>query len=198
MIVDAGLGARPFVIGHSFGGLATTKFAFEHGDELGGTVIVDAPIRSPEEEAAKPLGRPQWGNAPIYETFDKALAHFHLMPPQSCANGFIVEFIARHSLQPIEGGWTWKFDRAAFGEHPLEEPFRQYLRMASCRKALIYGQKSALVSRETASYMSLLMGPQAPVVEIPGAQHHVVLDQPLAFVAALRTVLEGWTRAEPG
>ncbi len=198
VIADASLGASPVVIGHSFGGLVTTRFAFEHGDELGGTVIVDAPIRSPEEEAAKPLAQPRWGDAPIYETFNKALAHFHLMPPQTCANGFIVEFIARHSLKPIAGGWTWKFDRAAFGEHPLEEPFRQYLRLASCRKALIYGQKSALVSHEAASYMSMLMGPRAPVLEVPGAQHHVMLDQPLAFVAALRTVLEAWTRAEPG
>ncbi len=31
--------------------------------------------------------------------------------------------------------------------------------------------------------------------EIPEAQHHVMLDQPLAFVAALRTLLDGWSRS---
>lgn len=196
VIADAGLGARPFVIGHSFGGLVTTKYAFEHGDQLGGAVLVDSPIRSPEEELAHPLTPPQSSNTRIYDTFEKALAHFHLAPPQSCANEYIVEFIARHSLRPVNGGWMWKFDGTAFGDHPLDEPFRDYLRAAPCRLGLIYGQRSALVSRETASYMSTLMGVGAPVVEVPDAQHHVMLDQPLAFIAALRTMLERWTRAD--
>ena len=30
-----------------------------------------------------------------------------------------------------------------------------------------------------------LLGRAAPVVEIPEAQHHIMLDQPLALVAAL-------------
>ena len=32
----------------------------------------------------------------------------------------------------------------------------------------------------------------APVVEIPEAQHHVMLDQPLALVASLRALLADW------
>jgi len=59
-----------------------------------------------------------------------------------------------------------------------------------------FGEKSALVSRETASYMSSLMGPRAPVVEVPEARHHVMLDQPLGFIAALRMLLNSWMRNE--
>src|SRR5580692_7978550 len=44
--------------------------------------------------------------------------------------------------------------------------------------------------------MSSLMGPRAPVVEVPEARHHVMLDQPLAFIAALRMLLDGWMRNE--
>jgi hypothetical protein len=33
-------------------------------------------------------------------------------------------------------------------------------------------------------------------VEVPEAQHHVMLDQPLAFVAALRTLLQSWVRQD--
>ncbi|HEX7969269.1 MAG TPA: alpha/beta hydrolase [Stellaceae bacterium] len=196
VIADAGLGARPFVIGHSFGGFMTMKFAAQFGDELGGAVIVDTPIRSPEQEVSHPLSPPKWANKKIYESFDAALARFRLMPPQTCDNDFIVEFIARHSLMPVEGGWTWKFDGAAMGTRRFGEPFREYLQAARCRAALIFGEKSALVSRYTASYMSSLMGPEAPIVEVPEAQHHVMLDQPLAFVAALRMLLESWIRAE--
>jgi pimeloyl-ACP methyl ester carboxylesterase len=73
---------------------------------------------------------------------------------------------------------------------------REYLQAVTCRAALIFGEKSALVSRETASYMSSLMGPRAPVVEVPEARHHVMLDQPLGFVAALRMLLDSWMRNE--
>jgi hypothetical protein len=34
------------------------------------------------------------------------------------------------------------------------------------------------------------------VVEIPEAQHHVMLDQPLALVAALRALLADWRHSE--
>jgi pimeloyl-ACP methyl ester carboxylesterase len=198
VIEDAELGQHPFVIGHSFGGFMTMKFGAQFGDRLGGAVIVDSPIRSPEEEAQRPVSPPRWANKKIYASFDAALARFRLMPPQSCDNDFIVEYIARHSLMPVAGGWTWKFDGAAMGARRFGEPFREYLQAVRCRAALIFGEKSALVSRATASYMSSLMGPDAPIVEVPEAQHHVVLDQPLAFVAALRMLLDAWIRAEKG
>ena len=38
--------------------------------------------------------------------------------------------------------------------------------------------------------MSELMGPHAPIVEILEAQHQVMLDQLLTFIAALRTLLD--------
>ena len=196
VIAAAQLGERPFVIGHSFGGFMTMKVASQYGDMLGGAVIVDLPIRSPEEEARHPLTRPPMGNKRVYETFDAALARFRLMPEQACDNRFIVEFIGRHSLRRAEHGWVWKFDSEAMGSRRFGEPVREYLQAVGCRAALIFGEKSALVSRETASYMSSLMGPRAPVIEVPEARHHVMLDQPLAFIAALRMLLDSWMRNE--
>ena len=196
VIAAAQLGERPFVIGHSFGGFMTMKVASRYGDTLGGAVIVDSPIRSPEEEARHPLERPPMGNKHVYETFDAALARFRLMPEQLCENQFIIEFIGRRSLRRAENGWVWKFDSEAMGSRRFGEPVREYLQAVGCRAALIFGEQSALVSRETASYMSSLMGPRAPVVEIPEARHHVMLDQPLAFIAALRMLLDSWMRNE--
>ncbi len=197
VIADGGLGPHPFVVGHSFGGFMTMKFCAKYGDTIGGAVIVDSPIRSPEEEARNPH-RPRVGrNKRIYETFDQALARFRLMPEQACDNSFLVEFIGRHSLMVVDSGWTWKFDQDVLGARRFGEPFREYLKAVRCRAALIFGEKSKLVSRDTASYMSSLMGPEAPIVEVPEAQHHVMLDQPLAFVAALRMLLESWIRTEP-
>src|SRR5271155_4890173 len=41
-----------------------------------------------------------------------------------------------------------------------------------------------------------LMGPRTLIVEVAEARHHVGLDQPLGFVAALRMLLYSWMRNE--
>ena len=42
-----------------------------------------------------------------------------------------------------------------------------------------------------------LIGKNAPQVEIPQAYHHLILDQPLAFIAALRALLADWEHSVP-
>ena len=42
-----------------------------------------------------------------------------------------------------------------------------------------------------------LLGKAVPVSGVPEAQHHVMLDQPLAFVAALRALLADWNHSRP-
>ena len=108
----------------------------------------------------------------------------------------MVEFIARHSLRETPAGWTWKFDIGTMNGRRWDEPFHDFLQQTPSRRALIYGADSALVSRDTAAHMAELMGPQAPVVEIPAAHHHLMLDQPLAFISALRAILAGWVGAD--
>src|SRR5438034_962943 len=41
------------------------------------------------------------------------------------------------------------------------------------------------------------LGRVAPVIEIPVAGHHIMLDQPVALVAALRTLLADWDHSIP-
>ena len=200
---DAGLYAqkttdpKPLVVGHSFGGFMAMKFGADEGHRLGGTVIVDSPVQDP---ADTPLPEPanSTRTAPlIYEDRATALSRFRLMPEQPCENTFITDFIARTSIREVEDGWTWKFDFKVMGSRRFGEPYRAELKALKGRAALIHGDKSTIVSPQTVAYMSQLMGPEAPVVEIPDAHHHLMLDQPLAFVAALRAILDAWSR-HPG
>ena len=68
----------------------------------------------------------------------------------------------------------------------------------ACRVAVINGALSIVVDDDTRAYMAeLLAGSPAaaagiPVVEVPEARHHLMLDQPLAVVAALRSILASW------
>ena len=56
----------------------------------------------------------------------------------------------------------------------------------------IRGAKSQLFKPDDADYLMSLIAPGSPHVEIPEAEHHVMIDQPLAFVSALRALLAAW------
>jgi hypothetical protein len=42
-----------------------------------------------------------------------------------------------------------------------------------------------------------LLNHNAPIVEIAQAHHHLILDQPLAFLAAARALLSDWEHSIP-
>jgi len=187
---DAGFPGPPVVVGHSLGGMVTIQTAATYGDDLAGAVIVDAPVRRPDPESEEGRSGRAFRAPGVYPTLEEAKEHFRLIPPQPCENGYIVDHIAENSLHETEGGWTWKFDPALFRGTLI--PLRDQLASVRCRVALFTGDKSVVVPPDTAQYMYELMGRVAPVVSIPQAHHHLTLDQPLAFVAALRTLLADW------
>jgi pimeloyl-ACP methyl ester carboxylesterase len=77
------------------------------------------------------------------------------------------------------------------------EKMSDYLSSVRCRVALLRGEKSIVVPPETGQYMYELLNRRAPLVEIPEAHHHLILDQPLAFIAALRALLADWEHSVP-
>jgi len=186
----AGFPGPPVVVGHSLGGLVTIQTAATYGDDLAGAVLVDAPVRRPDPESEEGRSGRAFKAPGVYPTLHEAMEHFRLIPPQPCENDYIIEYIARNSLHKTDEGWTWKFDPKLFTG--TLTPLRDQLASVRCRVALFTGEKSAVVPPDTAEYMYELMGRVAPVVSIPEAYHHVMLDQPLAFVAALRTLLADW------
>jgi pimeloyl-ACP methyl ester carboxylesterase len=191
VLAHAGLGQRPIIVGHSFGGFMAMCHGNRYGDDLSGMVFVDTPLRPEPEAKANPTQaytRPK----PVHPDLDSILKRFRLGPAQPCENSYILDFIARHSVTECEGGWTWKFDVAARGASHHDEPLVDYLMNLACPKALIYGADSAMVTSEIAAYMRGLFAPGEPVVCLPEAHHHLILDQPLAFIAALRAILSGW------
>ncbi len=184
----------PIIVGHSFGGFVTILAGALYGERLAGTVIVDSPVNPPD----RPGGPPKREIKPhrIYPTLPAALARFRLMPPQSCDNLYIVDWVARHSLKELDGGFTWKFDPAIWQRFSIGDT-AQRLKETRCRIAIFRGENSILLPPRIGDYMFSLLGRSAPMVEIPDAQHHVMLDQPLALVAALRALLADWDHSVP-
>lgn len=192
---DVGFPGPPVVVGHSLGGMVTIQTAATYGDQLAGAVIIDTPVVRPSPESEEGRTGRAFRRPGRYDTQAEAVSHFLLIPAQPCDNGYIVDHIARHSVHEVDGRWTWKFDPRLFRGNIVA--LRDQLASVRCRVALFAGEKSAIVPPDVAAYMYELMGEVSPVIEIPEAHHHLMLDQPLAFVAALRTLLGDWNHSRP-
>ena len=60
---------------------------------------------------------------------------------------------------------------------------------ASGRIVIVYGEESALFDADSAEYVRECGGGHIPMIGIPNARHHLMLDQPIAFVSVLKTLL---------
>jgi len=188
---DAGITA-PVVIGHSMGGFIALRMATLFGSRLAGAVAIDSPVRdiAPEEAAARQQRAfgPLW----VYPAREQALARFRPIPDQPVLP-YIAEHVAATSVRPVEGGWTWKFDPAIFDRDRLTPTL---LTRLDCRVAL-FRAEHGIVSEQLGEVMYDQLGRVAPLVEIPAAGHHIMLDEPIALVSALRTLLAGWDHSIP-
>ena len=184
----AGFDNDCIVVAHSFGGYMAVRAANEYAGRFGVLILVDSGIRHPDDPPPdKPLMG--GGRGKTYPDRETALMRFRLQPPQPCDNEYIVQYIARNSLMPVDGGgWAWKFDEDLMttlkdGERQPEEYANLQLKLG-----LIYGDDSELFSQNTLAYMRELIPQDFPAVGIENGQHHVFLDQPLAFIDALRSM----------
>jgi pimeloyl-ACP methyl ester carboxylesterase len=198
---DGGGSGRPVVVGHSMGGFVTIATAALHGSRLDGAVVLDAPVRRPDPETMEGVSGGMFRAPKVYPDLAEGVRHFHLVPPQPCDNGWLVAHVAEHSLHEVAGGVTWKFDPRVFtsrsgANRPSE--FGPLLARAECRVAIINGADSDIVDEDVRAYMAELLADSpaglagVPFVEIPEARHHLLLDQPLATVTALRAVFATW------
>lgn len=180
----------PVFIAHSFGTRALAQAAADRGDELSGAILVDGVIMSTR--------RPPLNSMlldPRYETLTEALARFNLKPAQSCENAFILDDIARASLEDTGTGWRWRFDPEFYRKFTLMD-VGPAVANARCRLAFIHGEKSAVLTPEELDAQRSQAPLGTPFVGIPNAGHHIMVDQPIALTVALRSLVETWLSAD--
>jgi pimeloyl-ACP methyl ester carboxylesterase len=188
----AGITDPPIIAGHSMGGFVALRTAGLFGAALEGIAVIDSPVRdiTPEQQAARE--ERAFGPLRVYPTREAAIARFHPMPDQP-ALPYILEHVASTSIRAVEGGWSWKFDPAVFAR---SQGALTLLRQLDCRVALFFAEHG-IVPPDTTELMYDKLGQRAPVIEIPAAGHHVMLDQPIALVTGIRTLLSDWEHSLP-
>ncbi len=182
---------RPIIISHSFGG--TVGMVAASRDEMfRGLVMIDTPINiAPDQlrelKARAPKARTEHQ---AFHTLEEGLARFRLSPHQDCVNDFIGDHIARCALVERNGNWFWRFDpRRLTVKDRDEDDISSEVR---CPIAYFHGEKSALITPDALERSIKAFPNGTPVIPIPEAAHHVLIDQPLALVSSLRTLLACW------
>ena len=131
------------------------------------------------------FGRPR-----TYATVEEALARFRTVPPQDHYLDYVIDHVG---AAVAEAGRR----RLAVEVRPAH--LRAVRRRACARIALPYlprmsaaaspccAPRTAWSPRTSAASMYEQLGRVAPVIEIPEAGHHAMLDQPLILLTALRS-----------
>ncbi len=204
-VIDAtGVGdvSRPILIGHSFGGWMTLASVEKRGAELGGAVVIDSPIAKPDpDEGYTILKKSPYGNEGeirqnrVYASIEEPISRFRFLPNQPCDAAYMVDYIARegltNELKSGENGWSWKFDPAQGSNFDIHFD-RDLFLAARCPLAFIYGGDSAFAKGEGYEAQKSHLAGRAPFIEIPSVHHHLMMEEPIAFISVLRTLLSSW------
>lgn len=182
------------LISHSYGGRAVLTLALEKPEVLRSIIITDCFLFSPSERAemmgGKNLPDSPFGKKKVYPSKEAGLERFKLIPPQHCNNQYLVDYIADSSIAPVEGGWSWKFDMNFV--HKLEKPKNNLIdeiQNISCPVAKLYGENSILFPDSLVDLYKQKFPAHAHFYCLADAQHHLLLDQPEAFIGILKNIL---------
>ncbi len=195
-------GRKPVVVAHSFGGCVALEAADAAPKCFEGLIICDMMTLPPEileefRKTSRIRPRPFNPNKPVhvYPEYQMARDRYILSPDQPVAEPFLLEYMAYHSLLQVQDGWRWKFSPNIFNRTDESYTIGSKLVAVPEKKAIIYGEQSRLFTDESRAYVHRLGGGNIPMIAVPHAHHHLMLDQPLAFVTAIRAVMEQWEAA---
>jgi pimeloyl-ACP methyl ester carboxylesterase len=179
----------PIIIGHSLGGYPAI-IAGEEDPRVGGVVVIDSlilPMFHGDNDVPNRGDR----DHPVYSTIEEAVARFRLIPRNNVDNHFAIDWIARQSMKPVPGGWTWRADPALMTKI-IRFGLQSRLPLADCPIAYLRGEISEMVHDYEEPELRQLLGKDAPLLTVQGAGHQVMIDQPQALVATLAGLLAHW------
>lgn len=178
--------SRVVLIGHSLGGLVAVVYASRASVPVEAVVVVDVSVR--QSSGRRFLDRLRQWPHPVYSSAAEGVRRFRLLPSATAATPEMLAHVARHGLRDLPGGGsTPKFDRAALDDAAVRDVRAEFARLR-CPILFVRGAKSTVASPAAIEEVRAL-APHAHAAEVPGAYHHVMLDNPDGFENAVRGFL---------
>jgi pimeloyl-ACP methyl ester carboxylesterase len=185
MAVAGACGFDPVtLVAHSYGAISSIMAAIAEPDQVRRLVIIDSALPT-AADVGHQIPVPPFR---IYPTREAAVERFRLIPPGEWPVSAILAYIASHSVRETPEGWTWKFDQDAATSMNLDR-YREALFGVPVPTDVIYGMQSEIMTperRAMAAEIAPLCGPPVPIA---CAHHHIMIEQPIALVAAIEALL---------
>jgi pimeloyl-ACP methyl ester carboxylesterase len=174
------------LVAHSFGGTRALRLCADEPALIKQAVILDSYAHFPALEKEEPHITPR--PRKLYPSYEDARARYRLTPAEHAAAPYIVDYIAHHSIEQVEGGFRWLF-ADNLGGRLIEVDGPSMLARIRVPITCMHGELSRVTRKGRAQRIADHIANARGSIAIPEAHHHVMLDQPLALTAALRTVL---------
>jgi pimeloyl-ACP methyl ester carboxylesterase len=185
-VLDAFGWARATVVGHSMGGHNAMAFAAFHPARVRALVVVDSRPAIPPDRLDRMHARGRRGPR-RHPTLAAAVAAFRLLPPETVAAPALLEHMARAGVARRDGTFAYRFDPATSGARRPADLWPSLPRITA-PTLIVRGERSIVLTEEIAERMRALVR-GARLVTIRGAYHHLTLDRPAEFAAALGAFL---------
>ncbi len=184
--------SKASLVGHSMGGGVVMHAVRTDPKRWVSGIFVDTPLRPPGYDWGGRRGAPPVRKIKPYPDLQTILDRFVMQPPQPCEHPYLVDYIARYSVQKHpQGFWTWLFDDELFskmGDMFAGRSGQEFDRPTAC----VYGTESALCNDVILEYMRSQFAGHTPMYPIEGAHHHVMVDRPLELAALLLETHKAW------
>jgi len=178
------IGRPVALVGASMGGLVCL-FVAARSARVARLVVVDSPLRPAPGVSER---RRRMSTAKVYASRVEAIARFRILPSGTTADPSVVRGIAERSFRERpDGTWELKYDPGVFSSG-RRGGAQSVAARVHAPLLFLRGEHSALVTDEDVRELLSLV-PSAESVTMPGAHHHLFLDDPERFVALVRPFL---------
>ena len=185
-VIDA-LGWRTVtLIGHSMGGHNAMSFSAWHPTRVSALAIVDSRPVIPADRLDRLRRRGERTLRP-YPSAEAAAQSFRLLPRETNADPAFFAHLGRAGVVEKNGHWVYRFDPASNSARAPVDAW-PLLKRITAPTLIARGELSPVLPRDMAEKLRAAI-PDATLAEIPASYHHLVLDNPTAFVHTLDAFL---------
>ena len=179
---------KPFLVAHSGGGLPSIMYTARYPENVRGLVLMETRPVYDDEMVARMRDRDHRPPR-TFESLEEAQSSFRLTPPTAGAPREMIEHLAQHSFRRLpDGKWINKLDRRT-GRRLHAFNGIEYMAQVSCPVLVVRAENSTMVEHDASERLAAAAR-HGSLIEIPNAEHQVILDSTAEVIRILRKFLE--------